>query len=526
MDYQVLARKWRPRNFTTLLGQETLVKTLTHAFSQNRIHHAYLFTGTHGVGKTSVARIVAKCLNCETGITASPCENCHACINIDKGTFLDLIEVDAASRTRVEDTRDLLDNVQYAPTQGRYKIYLIDEVHMLSGHSFNALLKTLEEPPPQVIFLLATTDPDRLPKTILSRCLQFHLNNIDQEAICKQIEIILNTEAIPYDKTAVERIAYQANGSMRDALTLLDQAIAHGQGELKEHTVKTLLGSIDHDDMILFLEAIQEQNSEKLFEGLTQLQQYGCNYTQACDALIGLLHQLSMMQILPQLKHPFYTQETQRIEALSQTFSPDTLQLLYQIALIGRRDLNLAPQSKMGFEMMLIRLFAFRPSDLTPKQTEPPKKTTEIPEPKKATPFSSPKTKPHSEKLGASQDPWSQLLPSLKLSGMAQMLAQHCTLIQQTENQLDLLLSPQQQPLLTPNTQARLTQALCEHFRKTLKVTIKTGNTDSKTPAEQKQKAIKEKQDALVNTLKQDENIQSLLETFNTDLHPNAIQEN
>lgn len=525
MDYQVLARKWRPRHFADLVGQEALVRTLSHAFTHHRLHHAYLFTGTHGVGKTTAARIVAKCLNCETGITATPCDQCSACININQGRFVDLIEVDAASRTRVEDTRDLLDNVQYAPTSGRYKVYLIDEVHMLSGHSFNALLKTLEEPPAHVIFLLATTDPERLPKTVLSRCLQFHLKNISPEIICTQLEKILTIEKISFEEIAIQRLARSAHGSMRDALTLLDQAIAHGQGQVTEESVKTLLGSIDHDDLIIFIDAIATQDTQRLHAGLKQLADYRCNYAQAAETLLSLLHHMALIQFFPDLKADFFIERTEELGKLSKQFSAEELQLLYQIALLGRRDLSLAPTPKSGFEMLALRLFAFAPSFSAEES-----KTTLITPPQKQTPPTSPpaikntNNKPLEQKKITSSE-WSAIVPQLKLSGMSQMLAQHCSLHRLTETQIDLLISSQQQPLLNPGAQTRLEQALTTYFQKPMKLSIKINDHSTATPAQEKQQAIKQKQQILIDAVKQDENVQALLDAFNTDLKPNSIEE-
>ncbi|MBI5447843.1 MAG: DNA polymerase III subunit gamma/tau, partial [Gammaproteobacteria bacterium] len=294
MTYQVLARKWRPKTFADLIGQDIVVRTLTHALTHQRLHHAYLFTGTRGVGKTTLGRLIAKCMNCEQGISPTPCGQCSICLAIDAGHFVDLIEVDAASRTKVEDTRDLLDNVQYAPAQGRFKIYLIDEVHMLSGHSFNALLKTLEEPPSHVKFLFATTDPDRLPDTVLSRCIQFHLKNMAPDIIAPYLAHILQEEKINFEQTALDRIAYAAEGSMRDALSLLDQAIAFGQGALLEADVKTMLGSLEHDDLMILLEAIAQQDAAQLAQALQQLSLYHCDYAQAAQTLLSLLHHLAL----------------------------------------------------------------------------------------------------------------------------------------------------------------------------------------------------------------------------------------
>lgn len=343
-----------------MVGQEHILRMLTNALEQQRLHHAYLFTGTRGVGKTTLARILAKCLNCETGITSTPCGTCGTCRSIDAGQFLDLYEVDAASRTKVEDTRELLDNVLYAPTQGRYKIYLIDEVHMLSNHSFNALLKTLEEPPEHVKFLLATTDPKRLPITILSRCLQFHLKRITPEQIAAHLHHLCEQENIPAEKAGLEKLAHAADGSMRDALSLLDQAIAYGQGSVKKVDVYAMLGSMADDALLPLLEALATQDGKQLFDALAIFADSAPDFHQVLEELINLLHQIAIKQILPD--HHAHDAE---LAHLSQLFTPEDVQLYYQIALLGRRDLALSPSPLQGFEMTLLRMLAFKPEPHT-----------------------------------------------------------------------------------------------------------------------------------------------------------------
>jgi len=356
MSYQVLARKWRPQNFKEMVGQEHVLRALINALDNDRLHHAYLFTGTRGVGKTTIARILAKCLNCETGVTSEPCGKCNSCKEIVAGNFVDLIEVDAASRTKVEDTRELLDNVQYAPTRGRYKVYLIDEVHMLTGHSFNALLKTLEEPPPHVKFLFATTDPQKLPVTILSRCLQFNLKRMPVDLIEGHLHTILKDEKFPYEEKSLRLISRAADGSMRDALSLLDQSIAFGGDALKEADVRDMLGSISHEPLLDLLQSISQGDGKRLLQQVEDLSGVTPDFEAATDALIALLHQLAVQQVVPNAQ-----QDDDSITAFSGQISKEDVQLYYQIALHGRRDLALSPDPRSGFEMLLLRMLSFRP---------------------------------------------------------------------------------------------------------------------------------------------------------------------
>ncbi len=359
MSYQVLARKWRPSNFQQLVGQDHVQIALSNALEQQRLHHAYLFTGTRGVGKTTIARILAKCLNCEEGIRAEPCGKCRSCLDMAEGRFIDLIEVDAASRTKVEDTRELLENVQYAPTQGRFKVYLIDEVHMLSKHSFNALLKTLEEPPSHVKFLFATTDPQKVPATVLSRCLQFNLKRMSVDTIQKHLNFLLQEESVESNQTALKQIAQAADGSMRDALSLLDQAIVYGAGKVEENTVCEMLGGVAHEPLLVVLEAVINASGEQVLEAVKALSSATPDYEIAADTLIHLLHQLSIMQLVPSVER-----EDDELSRLAQCISPEDIQLYYQIALYGRRDLPLSPDPRMGFEMIVLRMLAFRPVDM------------------------------------------------------------------------------------------------------------------------------------------------------------------
>lgn len=359
--YQVLARKYRPRNFNELVGQNHVSRALSSALERGRLHHAYLFTGTRGVGKTTIARILAKCLNCETGVTATPCEVCATCKAVNEGRFIDLIEIDAASRTKVEDTRELLDNVPYAPTQGRYKVYLIDEVHMLSTHSFNALLKTLEEPPEHVKFLFATTDPQKLPITVISRCLQFTLRPLAVDEITEHLTKILEKEQISAQQDAIWQIAESAQGSLRDALSLTDQAIAYGQGAIQHQDVKEMLGLIDRTIIYDLLMAIHQNQKARVSQLLLQFRQQALDVSLVLDQLISTLHELALLQYLPDLSLKYSAEINQKISQLSQLIADQDLQLYYQIACKGRADLQLAVTQEQGFEMCVLRLLAFRP---------------------------------------------------------------------------------------------------------------------------------------------------------------------
>ncbi|EDR4317060.1 DNA polymerase III subunit gamma/tau [Salmonella enterica subsp. enterica serovar Berta] len=383
MSYQVLARKWRPQTFADVVGQEHVLTALANGLSLGRIHHAYLFSGTRGVGKTSIARLLAKGLNCETGITATPCGVCDNCREIEQGRFVDLIEIDAASRTKVEDTRDLLDNVQYAPARGRFKVYLIDEVHMLSRHSFNALLKTLEEPPAHVKFLLATTDPQKLPVTILSRCLQFHLKALDVEQIRHQLEHILNEEHIAHEPRALQLLSRAADGSLRDALSLTDQAIASGDGQVSTQAVSAMLGTLDDDQALSLVEAVVDANGERVMSLINEAAARGIEWEALLVEMLSLLHRIAMVQLSPAALGSDMAAIEQRMRELARTVPPGDLQLYYQTLLIGRKELPWAPDRRMGVEMTLLRALAFHPrmplpEPETPRQSFAPVAPTEV----------------------------------------------------------------------------------------------------------------------------------------------------
>lgn len=367
MSYQVLARKWRPRFFDEMVGQEHVLRALINALNEQRLHHAYLFTGTRGVGKTTIARILAKCLNCEQGISARPCGECSACQEIASGRFVDLIEVDAASRTKVEDTRELLDNVQYAPTRGRFKVYLIDEVHMLSTHSFNALLKTLEEPPEHVKFLLATTDPQKLPITVLSRCLQFSLKNMTPESIVGYLESVLQAENVGYESPALWQLGRAAQGSMRDALSLTDQAIAFGEGQVTETQVTSMLGTMDRGRLFRLAEIMAIGDATQVMTEAAEMAAHGPDFDEVVQGLMSIWHRASIAQVLPDAIENSQG-DRDAILMLARAMNGEDLQLYYQIALSGRQDLAVAPDPRQGFEMLLLRMLAFRPAlDVVPE---------------------------------------------------------------------------------------------------------------------------------------------------------------
>lgn len=382
MSYQVLARKWRPRIFREMVGQEHVLQALINALDHNRLHHAYLFTGTRGVGKTTIARILAKCLNCETGVSSEPCGTCSACREIAEGRFVDLIEVDAASRTKVEDTRELLENVQYAPTRGRYKVYLIDEVHMLSNSSFNALLKTLEEPPPHVKFLLATTDPQKLPMTILSRCLQFNLKNMTPERIVNHLKFVLEQEVIPFEESALWLLGRAADGSMRDALSLTDQSISYGSGKITQSEVAAMLGTLDQAAVYEIVNALASLDGKAILGAVQNMAEQAPDYANALAEMLSVLHRIAIAQALPEAVDNSHG-DKERIMQLAQQLPAEDVQLFYQTALLGRRDLPLAPDARAGFEMVLLRMLAFKPQGVidVPSQALPQSQPAAQPRP-------------------------------------------------------------------------------------------------------------------------------------------------
>lgn len=551
MSYQVLARKWRPRGFAEMVGQEHVLRALSNALDSGRLHHAFLFTGTRGVGKTTLARILAKSLNCEQGISSTPCGKCATCIEIDEGRFVDLIEVDAASRTKVEDTRELLDNVQYAPTRGRYKVYLIDEVHMLSGHSFNALLKTLEEPPPHVKFLLATTDPQKLPITILSRCLQFNLRRISIESIQAHLLLILEKESLSSEAAALLLLARAADGSMRDALSLLDQAIAFGNGSVNETDVRLMLGSIEQHYVYDLLDALALADGNTLIQRAQQLAQQAPDFSAVLAELITCLHYLALIQQVPDV----YEQnmgDKERLLKLSESMSSEDIQLYYQIALHGRRDLPLAPDQRNGLEMVLLRMLAFRP-DTPSAETKPAVKTTataaqsspatvsktnaikevvtedkaikEKTSIKKAAEIS--KTKNNTSKhslVSTSSNNWYEVVTGLNTGGILKQLVEHTALVSIEGNKILLGLAPSHAAMLTADRENQLQQKLFAYFESDIKLIIETKKTEIETPAARSDRHQQERQLEAENSIVNDDNVKNIMDAFNARVDIESVE--
>ncbi|MDQ5899217.1 MAG: polymerase subunit gamma/tau [Pseudomonadota bacterium] len=518
MSYQVLARKYRPQSFEQLIGQESTCRILKNALHTQRIHHAYLFTGTRGVGKTTLARLLAKCLNCQTQITPEPCNQCVPCQSINTNRFTDLIEVDAASRTKVEDTRDLLADVHYAPSQGRYKIYLIDEVHMLSSHSFNALLKTLEEPPPHVIFLLATTDPQRLPATILSRCLQFHLKIISVAQISDHLAYVLKNEKIPYEPAALSPLAKAARGSLRDALSLLDQAIAYTNQPLTKQDVHTLLGHVTNTEVTSLLEALILEDTFQLWSLVDKLKELAVDFSCVIDELLIFLHDMALSQ-----RFKSEANYTQPVIDLAEKFSPEDIQLYYQIALLSRRDITLAPTPRLGFEMMLLRLLAFKPAI---PQTDPYRLTKPAPPP---TVTAKKQTTAHKvEKVIVQKSKkalhWPALIKQLNLTGLTYALAQQCVLQSYQSNHISLCLDPKQAALRSIKQETKLAQALSDYFEKPTTLAIILGDASLLTPARLDQQHKSQRLEQTTEALQKDPAIQAIMQTFDAKLQPESIQ--
>jgi DNA polymerase-3 subunit gamma/tau len=512
MSYQVLARKWRPRTFQDMVGQGHVLTALTNALDSGRLHHAYLFTGTRGVGKTTLARILAKCLNCEQGVSSTPCGECSACVAIDEGRFVDLIEVDAASRARVEETRDLMDNVQYAPTSGRYKVYLIDEVHMFSSHSFNALLKTLEEPPPHVKFLLATTEPKRLPVTILSRCLQFNLKHLTADQIAHHMQVILDKEGVSADAPSVQLIAAAAAGSMRDALSLLDQAISYGDGELRETQVREMLGTIDSADITAFLEILIDGDADALIERSNRMAEHNPDYDAVLAELLSNLHDIALAQTLSSPEEIIDPE----LCTLARRMQPEDVQLYYQIGLNGRRDLGLAPDPGAGFEMTLIRMLAFLPA--SSQETAPPRARDK----KKVVRADA--AAADSVSTQAADGDWRQLIEAMGLSGLMKELAGHCVLRQRDENHLHLVLSPAKEHLFNSTQKERMQDAVYKHFGGNVRLVITVEDPGVETPAQQRDREQRERLAAARESMENDPNVKQMIETFDATLDKDSVQ--
>jgi len=525
MAYQVLARKWRPQNFTQLVGQEHVSQSLSNALQHDRLHHAYLFTGTRGVGKTTVARILAKAINCENLTDSNPCGECDVCRAFDEGRFLDLIEVDAASRTKVEDTRDLLDNAQYAPNQGRYKVYLIDEVHMLSGHSFNALLKTLEEPPPHVKFLLATTDPQKIPVTVLSRCLQFNLKRLLPEQIDAQMRYILGREGIDFEPGALQLLARAADGSLRDGLSLLDQAIAFGGGKVEQETVGDMLGTVAQQPVDDILLALANNDAVKLLQKIADITELTPDFSEILQQILRVLHRVALAQAVPNFIDSRF--ESEVINRLAENLLPEDIQLFYQVALIGQRDLELAPDPRSGFEMVMLRMLTFKPHSNEAVNTSFPKpidKKLDKQDVKIQSPVAV-KAEVVDKKSNSipvvTGTKWADMVGALNIRGSVRELANNCVLEVMDDHQCYLVLNPGH--MVSPRAEASLQKALQDYCGRPVKLTIKEEKSDVTTPAQQIQQKKEDRQQAAVDLIHSDENVQALKDGFDARVMPGTI---
>src|SRR5438105_13084821 len=509
MSYQVLARKWRPKNFANLVGQEHVVRALRHALESKRLHHAYLFTGTRGVGKTTLARVLASCLNCELGVTPEPCGKCAACIEIDAGRFIDLLEVDAATNTRVDEMRQLLETAQYAPTSGRFKVYVIDEVHQLSGHAFNAMLKTLEEPPEHMKFILATTDPQKIPVTVLSRCLQFNLKQMPPAAIVSHLERILGEEKIDFEKAALSLIARAASGSMRDALSLLDQAIAHGGGKVAARGVSEMLGAIDQSYLVRLVECVAAADAAGAVAIAEEMQSRSLSFDTALADLASLLLRMALAQSVPDALEEIA--ERTQVEALAARLDAESIQLYYQIALQGREDLPLAPDEHAGFVMTVLLMLAFRP--------EAPGMA--VPRPQPAATVKAPISKPKA----ASSD-WPQLVQQLPVTGAARELARNAELQRQQDNVYDLVVPKAKAYLAERNYVEKLKAALDQHLGSPVRLNVSVGDIAGATAASIEAGEREAKRAEAMKAVQGDGFVQDLVNLFDGKVVDSSIRDN
>jgi len=574
MSYKVFARKWRPLNFAQVVGQEHIVRALINGLEHDRLHHAYLFTGTRGVGKTTIARVLAKALNCPNVVNAEPCGNCDTCLEVDQGRYPDLIEVDAASRTGVDDTRDLLENVQYSPSRGKYKVYLIDEVHMFSKSSFNALLKTLEEPPAHVKFLLATTDPQKMPVTVLSRCLQFNLKRLLPDQIEGQFKFILDSEGIDYQPQATELLARAADGSMRDGLSLLDQAIVHGNGGLLESDVIDMLGSVAREPVLELLTALLTRQGSAVLASIQQLDEFAPDYAEVLQSLLNYLHQIAVCQIVGN------EMDDKSLKQLAQELTKEDVQLYYQIALLGQKDLPLAPTPKVGFEMLMLRMLAFAPVQLSaasgersipqplktqavtsvpktnvatpavsaaqatvseskgaesvkkaPKLVIPEKKTLENIETAQITPEqavvkpidSKPIEQPRSASNPKLDLPWHELVPTLGLDPMTLQLANNATLLRVDEHECELLLMGGHISL-NKKSELNLEQALTAHYGRKLQLKLTQGAKNIETPNSIANEKVADRQREAEQEVRQSPAVKQIIELFDAKIIEGSIK--
>jgi DNA polymerase-3 subunit gamma/tau len=536
MSYLALARKWRPRNFAELTGQEHVMRALVNALKSGRVHHAFLFTGTRGVGKTTIARIFAKSLNCETGVTPEPCGVCSACREIDEGRFVDLLEVDAASRTKVDDTRELLDNVQYSPARGRYKVYLIDEVHMLSTHSFNALLKTLEEPPPHVKFLLATTDPQKLPVTVLSRCLQFNLKRFAPGVIFRRLTEIAAAEQIESEPEALRLVARAADGSMRDGLSLLDQVIAFGGGKLTAADTRAMLGTLDRSQVFGLIESLASRDAKRVLDLVAELDERAPEYRQVLAELASVLQKVALVQAVPDIQ----LDEAEDIDAyrrLAGALTPEDAQLFYQFAIVGRRDLDLAPDARAGFEMVLLRMMAFIMADGAGAGATRPAapftgRVAATPGTPRAVPIASvtaPVVKAVSAPVvsapaAAGDADWSQILAQINLSGPARQLADHCTFVGKQGGKVSLQLDGNGEVFRRPQREEQLTQALSAYYGEPIRLEFAVASETIATPARQQQQAADDRMQNARRSIDEDPNVRAMRDMFGATVQPDSVR--
>jgi DNA polymerase III subunit gamma/tau len=540
MSYTALARKWRPANFEQMSGQEHVLRALTNALDAGRVHHAFLFTGTRGVGKTTIARIFAKCLNCERGQSGRPCGQCAACTDIDAGRFVDLIEVDAASRTKVEDTRELLENVQYMPSRGRYKIYLIDEVHMLSAHSFNALLKTLEEPPEHVKFLLATTDPQRLPVTVLSRCLQFNLKRLPVSVIAARLTFILGKEGIPAEPAALRLLATAADGSLRDALSLLDQLIAFGgTGAVTEADARNMLGTVDRQQVVQLARLLAAQDMGGLLEVARSLEQWSPDYLQMLDELVSLLARVALFQAAGKPYDDEDDVPATVMAELAAAISPEDLQLYYQVGLLGRRDLPHSTDQRSGFALTLVRMLAFRPggSGAVPS-IAPGRPVAAAGGAIAASPAVAPQSASAPQQADASRaagapalpltpENWAAVVEQLGLSGIARQLAANCAFAGRQGAQIKLLLDPRSQSIRTPGNEQKLSAALAHYVNEPVRLIIELAEAaPPTTPARERDRQADERLASARAALETDPNIKALQTQMGAKIFPESVRPN
>ncbi|MCX7178841.1 MAG: DNA polymerase III subunit gamma/tau [Proteobacteria bacterium] len=531
MSYQVLARKWRPKSFATLVGQEHVVRALTHALDQQRLHHAYLFTGTRGVGKTTIARIMAKALNCESGISSMPCGTCSACVEIDGGRFIDLIEVDAATNTKVDEMRQLLENATYAPTRGRFKVYVIDEVHMLSNSAFNAMLKTLEEPPEHIKFILATTDPQKIPVTVLSRCLQFNLKQMPQTHIITHLGQILEQEGVAYEPAALKQLAKAAAGSMRDALSLLDQAIAHGAGKVEENNVRDMLGTVGDDYLFGLLDALAAGDIRAMLAVAETMDGRSLSFDAALQDLSTLFHRIALAQFAPQAL--IDDSERQRLAPYAAAFDAEFLQLAYQICIHGRDDLALAPDERAGFSMTLIRLHTFRPENPPPLgdagnkiETRPAGNSSAAGASGRRDLAERPTASVAAKTTVAASvsDDWHEIIERINLGGMVRGLAQHCELAEVSNDTITLRLPPAHKYLLGKMPQDKLQAELQGYYGRPLKLSIVLAETADETPVERSRQMQRERQERAIASIEQDSFVRDVVELFDATIHESSIK--